>query len=53
MTLSSKSTAQELCHVVTLLTPVVFSGFEFWNFTYALPAGSSEVPSINFVIELA
>ncbi|ETS75989.1 hypothetical protein PFICI_12933 [Pestalotiopsis fici W106-1] len=27
-------------------------GFEFWNFTFTLPANSSEVPSLNFAIEL-
>lgn len=27
-------------------------GFEFWNFTWSLPANSTEIPSINFAIEL-
>ncbi|KAK7938034.1 uncharacterized protein PG986_014902 [Apiospora aurea] len=26
-------------------------GFEFWNFTYAMPANSTAVPNVNLVIE--
>ena len=29
-----------------------YSGFEFWNFTYVMPANSSATPSIRFTIEL-
>jgi hypothetical protein len=45
-----------------LLTPVLLrmerllipdcSGFELWNITYVMPAGSSEIPSISLSIEL-
>ncbi|KAI0127822.1 hypothetical protein BJ170DRAFT_580964 [Xylariales sp. AK1849] len=31
----------------------VIHGFEFWNLTYAMPANSSEIPSINLSVELS